>query len=461
MRVRDVTSKSIQLLAAMGLIWVVGSCKGKPEPVAGESKSKLVGPGGAASRLQVTTGGTVGSSASAPSLPQNKLAVSLDNITAFSAASKKSIKVPYDGELLDEQNQFDVKKHRFTAAAARSYNFCASLASLTKDFDLDLYVNGARENTIASARLGIAQGCRTIMLKAGEYAEVWVEQSSGAPMAFAPNAFWNWLSVNPLDGSASLDNIKAFTAETATFTKVPYSAALYNVDKQFDEQAGRYTAATPGDYRVCASLTSGAKDFELDLAISGSRENAFAVASHGTASGCRTVRLAQGQFVEVWVRHETGAPMAFAPNQSKNWMTVDKLAATDATLAVSLDNNSAFAAPPNTFTKVPYVNVLYDTQKQFSLQTNRFTTTTPRDYLVCASLASLAQDFELNLYVNGVREKAIAMSNIGVGQGCRAIRLKKAGDFVEVWVHQNSATPINFATNQFWNWMTIHALSQL
>ena len=61
----------------------------------------------------------------------------------------------------------------------------------------------------------------------------------------------------------------------------------------------------------------------------------------------------------------------------------------------------------------------------------------------------------MDLYVNGAREKRLAMSNYGIGTGCRTVRLTKAGDSLEIRANQSSGAPLSFDTNQFWNWMTI------
>jgi hypothetical protein len=263
------------------------------------------------------------------------------------------------------------------------------------------------------------------------------------------------MTIDPVPAGLAMDSIEPFTAEPSTFTKVAYGTKRYDTENRFDENGKRFTAATSGDYRVCAALASPADEFELDIAINGNRENAFAGSRQGAASGCRTVRLNQGQYVEVLLYHGAKSAVKFAPTKHWNWLTVDKVPGKTTQLDVSLDNSNAFALPPNTPTKISYVNKLYDDAGLFDVQSGRFTAPAPHDYRICASMTSLSQDFELNLYVNGAREKALTSRAAGTTQGCRTIRLKKAGDFVEVWANQSTGGSLTLDTNQFWNWMTV------
>lgn len=114
-------------------------------------------------------------------------AVSLDNITTFAALSGSFTTVPYVAELYNEQDAYDPSLSRFTALQTGTYEVCASHspnATSPLAFELDLFVNGARENTIASGGTGIPQGCRTVNLLAGSYVTVAVSQASGAAVTF-------------------------------------------------------------------------------------------------------------------------------------------------------------------------------------------------------------------------------------------------------------------------------------
>jgi hypothetical protein len=72
------------------------------------------------------------------------------------------------------------------------YEFCAALVAFGSSFELDLLVNGVRENAIAISEHGAAVGCRTVRPNLGDYVRIGVHQQTGAPIAFRPNSNWNW-----------------------------------------------------------------------------------------------------------------------------------------------------------------------------------------------------------------------------------------------------------------------------
>ena len=468
MLVRNKCSSSVQSLAGLAIICAFASCKREPNPVPQPAASSpgSVAPaavGGAPQQVAAqSTGGSPSSTGGASSAPiVNKNALSLDNISAFTAKPGAYVTIPYIGKLYDAQNQFDKATYRFKATKANYYHVCASLASLSKDFDLSLFVNGTRESAFAQAQRGGAQGCRTIKLKANDFSEVRVQQASGTPVEFAPNDSWDWMNIQAVLGSVSLDSIEAFSAKPNTFTKVPYASKRYDVGNQFDVKSKRFSAAEAGDYRVCAALATSPVIFEIDIFVNDKRTNALGYSHNGFASGCRTVRLSKGQYVEVWTYPATSAPQKFEPKKFWNWMTVDKVSATSAPSDVYLDNAASFAAPQNTPTKVPYSRKVYDDRNQFDIRSSRFTAAEPNDYRVCASLTSLAEDFDLSLTVNGIRDKGIAMSTKGFARGCRTVRLKNAGDYIEVQFQQSSVASLSLPENFFWDWLTIEPLDVL
>ena len=70
-----------------------------------------------------------------------------------------------------------------------------------------------------------------------------------------------------------------------------------------------------------------------------------------------------------------------------------------------------FTAASNTFTKVAYSAESYDAQNEYDSTNYRFKASTAGRYLVCASLwAGSPLNLELDLFVNGTRERAFANS---------------------------------------------------
>jgi hypothetical protein len=128
-------------------------------------------------------------------LENNAIEASMGDIAAFTVPDRTFTTVPYGTELVDEYSTYDPQTGRFTALESRDYRFCASLASFGGDFELDLFVNGGRENAFPTSTRGFAEGCRTIRLNASDFVEVRVHQQTRTPMTFQPNVYWNWLTV--------------------------------------------------------------------------------------------------------------------------------------------------------------------------------------------------------------------------------------------------------------------------
>jgi len=388
-------------------------------------------------------------------------AVAVSDISAFNAPNATFTKVPYANVTYDDATEYDAAAHSFKASVAGDYEFCASLtslpASLTLGFELDLFINGARERAFAGGGNGFQQGCRTVHLAANDTVDVEVYQNSGATVNFATNVYWDWLTVSKVDSHVSLGDASGFSAPSMVFTKVPYSTVLYDVANEYDAANHDFVPVTSGDYQFCASLTavpaSLTLSFELDLYIDGQREKAIAGGGAGFQQGCRTVRLTAGQTVAIEAYQGGGTTVAFANNVYWNWLTIDKVAS-----HASVSDVTAFSAPNMTFTSVPYANALNNTG-EFATGTQTFTAATAGDYEFCGSLtsipASATADYELDLYIDGAREKAFAGGGSGFEQGCRTVRLNQSQK-VSIEVYQGTAAALAYAQNVYWNWMTVN-----
>jgi hypothetical protein len=414
------------------------------------------GAGGAATDGGVDQIGDAGTPSDGPQTSA-VTAVSLDDITAFAAASGTPTKVPYIKKLYDDRSEYDVSNSRFTATDAGDYEFCASLTSgtYTGAFRLRLYVNGQSLVAFAvdAAGAGVEHGCRVVRLAAGDYVEVFVLQSSGAAVMFAQNVYWNWMTVAKVSATLDLTTITPFQAATGGFTVVPYATPRYDDKSQFDASRSRFTAAQAGDYLFCASLSASndtTDPFDLVLFVNGVREDALAGdANLVGGQGCRPVRLAAGNYVQVEVFQASGGPMAFTADAATNWMTVALMPST-----LSLNNAAMVIGAAASFTKIQYGTELYDDQNQYDATMSRFTAAQAGDYQFCASLLSDEVSFELDLYINGNRDNAFAggPGSGGTSHGCRVVRLA-TGNHVEISAY-SAGTPI-YETNGEWDWLTV------
>jgi hypothetical protein len=252
--------------------------------------------------------------------------LSVDGNNAFQVLSGSFTPVPYANEIYDGDRVFDPSTHRLTNTNVGIYetHLCASVASFAQDFELDLFVGGARERAFAIGRHGAGSGCRTVRIPPGSTLDVRVYQGSGSPMSVPSNVLWSWLTTENRTAYVSLGDVAGFVVPDRTFTTVPYSNVLYDIGSEYDPQTGRFKPQSAGDYEFCASLASFVQGFELDLFINGNRENAFAMSNYGAGIGCRTIRLRGGDAVDVRVWQQTGKAMSFAPNTLWNWLTISR-----------------------------------------------------------------------------------------------------------------------------------------
>jgi hypothetical protein len=374
--------------------------------------------------------------------------LSLDEGSTFDAPNATDTIVGFRAVLYDDGGNWNYYAKHYTAPAVGDYHVCASAATFTQDFELVLFVNGTREKTLAVSRYGAASGCRTVKLQGSDVLDLRVYQTAVPTLHFESNLYWNWLTIGRGTLSSSVDNIEAFTAQPGVFAKVPYNTELFDSPRnEFDPASSRFVPSYQGDYRFCASAAA-TQPFELDLFVNGARERAFAVEKRGVGTGCRTIRLAAGDYVEVKTYAFQGAQ--FVANKARNWLTIDQ----PQTLFSSLGSTLPFVAASGQFQTVPYTNSLLSQDPYYNPATGKFTAPANTKYQFCASLANFTQDFELDLFINGIRENAFVLSSYGAAIGCRTIRLN-AGDTVEVKVYQASGSPMSVSPNGIWNWLTV------
>jgi hypothetical protein len=129
-------------------------------------------------------------------------------------------------------------------------------------------------------------------------------------------------------GKASYADIGSLSIAPTTFTTVPYTTKLYDDRGEFSATSHAFTASTAGDYEICASLAfqQSVTNGELDVFINGKRERAIAqgiiVASGTSLSGCRTVRVASGDVIDVRVYHSGATTIQPTTDDYWDWITI-------------------------------------------------------------------------------------------------------------------------------------------
>ena len=114
----------------------------------------------------------------------------------------------------------------------------------------------------------------------------------------------------------------------------------------------------------------------------------------------------------------TGAPVSIAKDRIWDWLTIQQLPT-----RVSIGDVSTFAAPNQTFVRVPYSSILFDVHNEFDTTLSQFHPSNADDYMICASIFSVGSDIteELHMYKNRMRERGVAFEHSTAG-GCRVLR---------------------------------------
>jgi hypothetical protein len=372
-------------------------------------------------------------------------AFSAVDVTDFGVPSGVNTRVPYKTELYDARDEYDPGTGRFVAATAGDYYACASLIfPAASYFELYLSKNG----TLLGLALGAGpmSGCTTVRLAAGEYLEVLVRQGTGT-LTVLSSPHWSSFTVYSVDARVALTNSAPATVTSGMSKRMPYADELFDVANEYDTGTSRFTAATAGDIRVCASafMTSYA---ELCLESSAASANkCIASGQSGFQRACRVERMTTGATLDVVLWQYTGSDQSLNASAVYNWLNVSRAAARVALTAIT-----PFTLPAAMNTLVPYVTESYDDKNEFDTGQSRFVASEGGDYEFCASLGEDGASFELHLYLNGQLHRGLAVGSNSI-RGCRTLRLK-TGDFVEVYAR--SAAEVSYDnTVAGWNWMTV------
>jgi hypothetical protein len=381
----------------------------------------------------------------APAVPP--AAVSAYGTATFAAPSTTFTKVVFTTEQYDDRDEYDPTTGRFTSMHGGDYLVCASVYIPNVYFEIDLYKNNVRGRAFGVST-GVAGGCQPVRLAAGDYIEVWLYQYGSSSVTINDSPEGTWLTISQVNTIVDAQNVGSTNVPTGTFVKVPHHNEIFDMAGEYDNAQATFTPSQPGDYQFCSWLTWNTTSYggEIDLFVNGAREKGLGD-QRGACGGCRTLRLAANDVVDIRMWQGTGNTVTVPEDPNWDWLVIGKLPA-----LVSAEGITTFSAPSQTFVKVPYAREIFDDDGRFDIGTSTFTAASAGDYLFCASLyaTSAAADVELDLFKNGVRDRAIAWGRNGIG-GCRVLRLAVA-DQIDVRVWHNNAEAVSFSTDAYWPW---------
>jgi len=234
-------------------------------------------------------------------------------------------KVAYTNEIYDDAMLFNSTTSRFTAAQAGDYQVCASyyLNHAVIPTQMDVYLNDARNSTLSFGVGGVG-GCRTLRLTTTDAIDVYLHQFSGSQQTMNAEQFWDWVVIGQQSATVSVAGIANFSLPATTFTKVPYVTERFDDSGQFDVGTSTFTAATGGDYRVCASMLTAttADGDELHIYKNGVIEKGLDYGHHGVA-GCRVLRLAAADQIQIFAW--SPSTVNLTSDSAWDWFEVSKL----------------------------------------------------------------------------------------------------------------------------------------
>lgn len=128
-------------------------------------------------------------------------------------------------------------------------------------------------------------------------------------------------------------------------------------------------------------------------------------------------------------------------------------------------SNQTISSSSNTKVQLNAEN--HDEQNEFDPTTNhRFTASKEGYYLICAAIHLLSpsdgQRIIARIYKNGSPQGSITIcvgGTINSSSGVADILQLNAGDYIELYAHQDSGADKNVATGKEWTFMSIHKLS--
>ena len=377
-------------------------------------------------------------------------AVSAYGNATFAAATQTFTRVAFQTESYDDRNEYDPTTGRFTPAEAGDYLVCASVYIPSTMFEIDLYKNNVRGRAFGMAT-GVTEGCQPVRLAAGEYIEVWLYQYATSSVTIGDSPQGTWITISQITTDVDAAAVGSISVPNATFVKVPSTNEIRDTHGEYDDAQATFHAGQAADYLFCTWLAWNSQTYggEIDLYVNGSREDGLGDGV-GTSGGCRTLRLAANDGVDVRMYQQNGGPVTKTADSNWDYVAIGKQPAISSVESITTLSN----VPGGTFVKIPYAVELFDDGGRFDIGSSTFTAGSAGDYLFCAAANSAivgAANIELDLFKNGARERAMAWGRGEPVSGCRVVRLD-ASDQIDVRIWHDKSTAVTFSSDPIWWW---------
>ena len=196
-----------------------------------------------------------------------------------------------------------------------------------------------------------------------------VANDLGTDIVVAPDPNWQWMSIERVTEVAAATTSAAFSSPSGQFVQVPYDTASINDGSLYDTTAHQLKAAAAGDFQVCASLAfdSATLEGEIDLFLNTTREKSISNGV-GIMSGCRSVRVAANDLIDVRVFQNTTSEPIPTDTINADWVDIQK-----EPISLSVSAISDFMTTSHVYTVVPYSTVAFDDATQYDPMKHIFT----------------------------------------------------------------------------------------
>lgn len=328
----------------------------------------------------------------------------------------------------------------------------------------------------------------SVRVQGDDGSDLW---SATVPITFGNTDFVNlratvpilgWSSTVQMSSDVDARVIKAryeVTASAAIAAGAVYTPTnkIFDTHGAFNTSNGKFTCPVAGFYKVTAGVitvnnASGAITRKLTLTarINGSSNATMCVspskvlgATANQAYGSTTVQCNAGDFIEVFYDNDDGTLNSSA-TQRDNFVLFEKepgaaIIASSETIACAYATSVATSLVNNTDTVMVYATKDYDTHGAYNTSTGRFVAPVRGKYQITAGAAlaadngwAITERFSIEVRKNGTssypNQKVLsimrAVSGVGIQLnvwGTADFDLL-AGDFVEIYVNQNSGGAI-------------------
>ncbi len=245
-----------------------------------------------------------------------------------------------------------------------------------------------------------------------------------------------------------------------TNTLIDYETVDYDTHGAFNLSTDRYTAPVSGYYAVAVSTEYAANATGQRATQLYKNGSIFCeIGAHATVSatftsrvfGNTTLYLNAGDYLEFYAYQSSGGNLTLCVSgDDYTYVSINRISgpalpvAGETVACFAWEDSNQVNLPDGVFTKMEFNTVDFDTHATYSTANNRYTAPISGVYELISQIrldgGSAANETECSIYKNGVEFIRTNKNVVAGGDGIVVQGLLKlnAGDYIEVWVENNS-----------------------